>query len=239
VVSDTGLRVEFHESLDDLRDDIVRLGALTVETIGKGTAAVLDRDLHAAQRLIDGDDVIDTLAISIEESCYRLLALQQPMAGDLRFIVCALRFASELERSADLMVNICKASRRIYDVTMSPTVRSLVEDMSIEAASLTRKAIDAFADADEGMAAALDDIDDRLDELQVEFVESIFASHEAERIGLRSAVQLALIGRYYERIGDHAVNMGERVTFMVTGWLPEHAAVARLEMRNRRTTPGV
>jgi len=111
--------------------------------------------------------------------------------------------------------------------------------MSIEAASLTRKAIDAFADADEGMAAALDDIDDRLDELQVEFVESIFASHEAERIGLRSAVQLALIGRYYERIGDHAVNMGERVTFMVTGWLPEHAAVARLEMRNRRTTPGV
>jgi phosphate transport system protein len=236
-MSDTDLRIEFHESLDELRDDIVRLGAMTVETIGKGTAAMLDRDLHAAQRLIDGDDVIDTLAIGIEESCYRLLALQQPMARDLRFIVCALRFASELERSADLMVNICKASRRIYDVTMSPNVRSLIEDMSIEAASLTRKAIDSFAEADDGMASALDDIDDRLDELQVEFVESIFSSHDSDRLGLRSAVQLALVGRYYERIGDHAVNMGERVTFMVTGWLPEHAAVARLEMKNRRGSP--
>src|SRR5438477_143857 len=120
-MSDTDLRIEFHEALDDLRDDIVRLGAMTVETIGKGTAAMLDRDLNAAQRLIDGDDVIDSLAISVEEKCYRILALQQPMARDLRFIVCSLRLSSELERSADLMVNICKASRRLYDVEMSPT----------------------------------------------------------------------------------------------------------------------
>ena len=236
-MSDTDLRIEFHESLDELRDDIVRLGALTVETIGKGTAAMLDRDLHAAQALIDGDDVIDTLAISIEESCYRLLALQQPMARDLRFIVCALRFASELERSADLMVNICKASRRIYDVTMSPNVRSLIEDMSIEAASLTRKAIDSFIEADDGLASALDDIDDRLDELQVQFVESIFSSHDSDRLGLRSAVQLALIGRYYERIGDHAVNIGERVRYMVSGWLPEHTGAARVAARSEHPPP--
>ncbi|MFN8050458.1 MAG: phosphate signaling complex protein PhoU [Acidimicrobiales bacterium] len=236
-MTDADLRIEFHESLDELRDDIVRLGALTVETIGKGTAAMLDRDLQAAQRLIDGDDLIDTLAIGIEESCYRILALQQPMARDLRFIVCSLRLASELERSADLMVNICKASRRIYDVTMSPTVRSLIEDMSIEAASLTRKAIDSFVESDDGMASALDDIDDRLDDLQVEFIEAVFSSHEDARLELRSAVQLALVGRYYERIGDHAVNMGERITFMVTGWLPEHAAVARLELKNRRGSP--
>lgn len=233
-MSDPDLRVEFHESLDELRNDLVRLGAMTVETIGRGTAALLERDLHKAQQLIDGDDVIDTLAITIEETCYRLLALQQPMARDLRFIICSLRLASELERSADLMVNICKASRRIYDVSMTPTVRSLIEDMSIEAASLTRKAIDAFVASDDGLASALDDIDDRLDDLQVEFVESVFTSHESDGITLRSAVQLALIGRYYERIGDHAVNMGERITYMVTGWLPEHAAVARLELRTRQ-----
>lgn len=226
-------RVEFHESLDKLRSDIVRLGALTVETVGRGTAALLDRDLHAAQLLIDGDDVIDMLTISIEEDCYRLLALQQPMARDLRFIICSLRLTSELERSADLMVNICKAARRIYDVNIDPKVRGLIEDMSLEAASLTRKAIDSFAESDEGLASALDDIDDRLDDLQVAFVEAVFSTHEASQLNLRSAVQLALIGRYYERIGDHAVNIGERVTYMVTGWLPEHAAVARVELRNR------
>ncbi len=65
----------------------------------------------------------------------------------------------------------------------------------------------------------------------------VVSSHDSDRLGLRSAVQLALVGRYYERIGDHAVNMGERVTFMVTGWLPEHAAVARLEMKTRRGSP--
>ena len=231
------IRIEFHDALDKVRDDVVRLGAMTVETIGRGTAALLDRDLHAAQTLIDGDDTIDVLAIDVEERCYELLALQQPMAGDLRFIVCSLRVVSELERSADLMVNICKAARRIYDVSMDPKVRGLIEDMSLEAAALTRKAIDSYANKDDGLASALDDIDDRLDELQTAFVETVFTTHDATRINLRSAVQLALIGRYYERIGDHAVNIGERVTYMVTGWLPEHVAVAREALR-RGGPPG-
>lgn len=230
-------RVEFHESLTQLSDDIVRLGALTIETIGRGTAALLDRDLGAAQRLIDDDDIIDALALRAEESCYRLLALQQPMAKDLRFLVCTLWITGELERSADLMVNICKTSRRILDVTIDPVVRGLIEDMSIEAASITRKAIDSYITSDEGLASALDDVDDRLDELQVTFVESVFASHQSGNLGLRPAVQLALVGRYYERIGDHAVNVGERVRYMVTGWLPEHNAIARMEMRNRTGSP--
>ena len=233
-MDDTDLRIEFHESLDELRDDIIRLGAMTVEMIGKGTAAMLEQDLHAAQQIIDADDAIDMLEITIEESCYRMLALQQPMARDLRFIICCLRLANELERSADLMVNVCKASRRMYDVTMSPQVRSYIEDMSIEAASLTRKAIDAFVESDAAKANALDDIDDRLDLLQVEYMNAIINSHDTGAHGLSSAVQLALIGRYYERIGDHAVNMGERVAFMVSGWLPEHAAIARMELKTRR-----
>ena len=233
-MTDSDLRIEFHESLDELRDDIIRLGAMAIEMIGKGTAAMLDHDLAAAQQIIDADDAVDLLAITIEESCYRMLALQQPMARDLRFIICCLRLASEVERSADLMVNVCKASRRMYDVTMSPQVRGYIEDMSIEAASLTRKAIDSFVESDVAKAMALDDIDDRLDMLQIEYINAVISNHEGGRPGLSAAVQLALIGRYYERIGDHAVNMGERVAFMVTGWLPEHAAVARLEMKSRR-----
>jgi phosphate transport system protein len=215
------LRQDFHDQLDRLRDDVVRLGAMTSETIGKGTAVLLDRDLSGAQHLIDGDDVIDALTAEIEETSCNLLALQAPMASELRFLLTTMRVISELERSADLMVNVCKASRRVYDLDFGPRLRGLLEQMGVEAAFLIRAAIDAYVDADVSLALALDDIDDRLDDLQTTYVEAIFEAHRNENLTLQAAVQLALIGRYYERIGDHAVNIGERVVYMVTGGLPE------------------
>jgi phosphate transport system protein len=226
-------RLEFHESLDAIRQDVVRLGAMATEAIGRGTAALLEKDLHAAQSLIDDDDVVDALSLQIEDDCYRLLALQNPIAKDLRFTICSIRLVNELERSADLMVNVCKAARRLYDVEFDPRLRGLTQSMCDEAVRLTKAAIDSYVDEDAALGAALDDMDSRLDDLQVKFVEAIFTSHQAEQTDLRSAVQLALIGRYYERIGDHAVNMGERVCFMVSGWLPEHTGAARLELRQR------
>lgn len=232
-----GHRIEYHSYLDTVRADITRLGAMTTETISRGTAALLDRDLHAAQIIIDNDDELDSLSLQIEDDCFKILALQSPMASELRFIVCSIRLVTELERSADLVVNICKASRRLFDVEIDPKLRGLIEDMGLEAATLTRKAIDAYIDSDEALASALDDIDDRLDDLQVDFVEAIFAKHHVDGLELRAAVQLALIGRYYERIGDHAVNMGERVAFMVSGWMPEHTGAARFEQRGRKTSP--
>lgn len=225
------LRVEFHQEMEDLRADVIRLGAMTSEAIGRGTAALLDRDLHAAQELIDGDDVIDDYCLELEERCCRMLALQSPIAGDLRFLLTTLRIISELERSADLMVNVCKASRRIYDVEFGPQMRGIIEQMGVEAAFLIRTSIDAYVDADTSLAAALDDIDDRLDELQVQYVQAIFQSHSETALPLQGAVQMAMIARYYERIGDHAVNIGERVLYMVTGWLPEKTGSARQRLR--------
>lgn len=225
------LRIEYHQELDDLKSELVRLGAMVAETIGIGTAVLLDRDLAGAQRLIDGDDVIDTLSLEIEEECFRLLALQAPMASDLRLLLTTLRVVSELERSADLMVNVCKASRRVYDLELTPKLRGLIEQMGVEAAFLIRNSIDSYIDADTSLAAALDDIDDRLDDLQISYVEAIFESHQQDSLSLRGAVQLALIGRYFERTGDHAVNIGERVIYMVTGWLPESAAAARSKLK--------
>jgi len=225
-------RVEYHEQLDSLRHQVLRLGEATVETIARGTAAFLEHDLGAAQVLIDGDDVIDVLALDIEEHCYQLLALQAPMGHDLRMIVCSLKLVSELERSADLMVNTCKAARRVYDVSIDPKIRGLISDMSDEAMSITRQSLEAYSNEDAALASALDDIDDRLDELQTHFIEAVFLAHHEERLAVRSAVQLAMIGRYYERIGDHAVNIGERVTYMVTGWLPEHTGAARQQFRS-------
>jgi phosphate transport system protein len=225
------IRKTFHHQLDEIRADVVHLGALVTEFIPRATTAFLKGDLREAQAVIDEDDVLDALTMQIEERCVQMLALQQPMAGDLRAIVTALKLASELERDGDLMVNVCKGARRIYGAPIAPVLHGYIERMSEQALRLTRLAIDAYAEGDEGLAAALDDIDDQLDELHAEYIEAIFECHGGGNLELEAAVQLALFGRYYERIGDHAVNMGERIVYMVTGWLPEHTGMARSRLR--------
>jgi phosphate transport system protein len=228
------LRKQFHEQLEEVRDANVRMGALVTESLPRATEALLAGDLGAAQELIDGDDALDLLALEVEEQCYQLLALQQPMAGDLRAIVTAIRMTSEIERSGDLVVNIMKGSRRIYGTTIDPRLRGLIERMSEQASRLFRLSIDAYVEGDANLAAALDDMDDRLDQLHKDYIQGIFEAHaDGAGLDLQAAVQLALIGRYYERIGDHAVNIGERVRYMVTGWLPEHTGAARVEARSR------
>ncbi len=222
-------RRSFHSQLDDIQRAITQLGAHVTEAIPVGTEALLGNDLQAAQRLIDHDDVLDDLAIQIEERCYNVLALQQPMASDLRLLITAIRLAAELERSGDLMVNVCKGARRIYPSDLPPNIRGLLQKMSEQASTLMRMAMDAYAEGDAGLAAALDDIDDRLDKLHADYIQAVLTWGADGDI--QHAVQLALIGRYYERIGDHAVNIGERVRYMVDGWLPEQAGAARIQAR--------
>ena len=218
------VRRTFHEHIEDVQADIMRLAAMATEAIARVTEVLLAHDLDGAQQLIDDDDVIDRLALEIEEQIYELIVRQGPVAKDLRVLMSSLWMISEIERSADLATNIAKGARRIYGVELHPVARGLITQMSDEAIRLFRLAIDAYADREAGLALALDDIDDRLDLLHSEFIESLF-EHQSDT-GLQPAVQLALIGRYYERIGDHAVNMGERIAYMVTGTLPdptEHA----------------
>lgn len=221
-------RQTFHDELDQLRDDMIRLAGMATEALAAGTAAFLSGDLQAVEDIIAGDDEIDELSLEIEERCFRLLALQNPLAGDLRHVIAAIRMSSEIERSADLVTNTMKAARRLYGTPLDPRIRGLIERQSDQVHRLFRLAIDAYADRNEGLAAALDDMDDDIDELHAEYIRTIFEVYEGGSTPLQVSVQLALVGRYYERIGDHAVNIGERVRYMVTGWLPEHTGAARL-----------
>ena len=230
----TEIRKTFHNELDEVRDDLVRLAGMVTEALAAGTAALLASDLQEAERIIAGDDEIDALTMQIEEHCFRLLALQAPMAADLRQVIVAIRMSSEIERSADLVTNTMKATRRLYGKELDPRLRGLIERMSQQVHRLFRLAIDAYVDRNEGLAAALDDMDDDIDDMHAEYIRTIFEVYEERGSDLQTAVQLALVGRYYERIADHAVNLGERVRYMVSGWLPEHTGAARLAARQAK-----
>ena len=230
-------RIRFRRELDALVQDIVRLGAMVCETVPWGTEVLLGGELEKAQKLIEADGAIDRLSLEIEERSYSIMVLQSPMAGDLRRLITITKLVAELERSADLMVNVCKAARRMYGAPMSPKIRGVVAAMSKEAHRLLTLSIDAFVDENEALASALDDIDDQLDQLNRDMVEAIFDAQGGGAIDLQSAVQLALVARYYERIGDHAVNIGQRVTYMVTGGLPEHGGALGADERDRSGGP--
>jgi phosphate transport system protein len=213
-------RKAFHEELQTLNDDVVRLAAMAGEAIQAGTHALLDADLGAVGRVVADDKVIDDLTHSIESRAYDLMARQQPMAGDLRNLVTILRVIHEIERIGDLMINVAKATRRLYPQTLEPKVRGLLDRMHDQAAAQLRLAIEAFADRDPERAKALADMDDVMDDLQKDLFRAIFSGQSADEAALQRAVQVALVGRYFERMADHAVNVAERVEYMVTGQLP-------------------
>jgi phosphate transport system protein len=213
----TETRKAFHEELAEIGNDVVRLGALASEAIQAGTDAFLDADLAAAERIVADDQALDDLMHSIENRTYMLLARQQPMAVDLRMLVTVLRVIHELERAGDLMVNVAKAARRLYPYELDPKVRGLVHRMREQAVAQLRVAVEAFAERDPARAAALSDMDDAMDDLQKDLFRTIFGWQVDDEAALQRAVQIALVGRYFERIADHAVNTGERVAFMVTG----------------------
>ncbi len=210
-------RKRYHEQLDDIKEGTVRLAAMAIEEIAAGTQALLDADLAAAKRVVASDKDMDVLTHSIEEQAYVILARQSPLASELRTIIAILRVIHEIERCGDLMVNVAKATRRLYPHPLDPKVRGLLERMGAQAGDQLRLAINAFSDADVNEAAALEDMDDVMDDLQKTLFRAIFAAGAPDEAALQRAVQVALVGRYYERVADHAVNVSDKVRFMVTG----------------------
>ena len=228
-------RSEFHQLMDEVRSDLVRMGGLVTEGIASVTVALLANDLAMADQISTQDDEIDLLSVEAEEKCIRMLALQQPVAVDLRTILTDLRMVAEIERSGDLVSNIAKGIGRIQGVELEPRLRGLIDRMCEQAVRLTTLAIDSYADKDAALAGALGELDDRLDELHNDYIDTVFSSRFDRYITTQQAVQLAVIGRFYERIGDHAVNIGERVQYLVTGELPEHKGAQRARIRRERS----
>ena len=212
-------RKQYHEELAELKNDTVRLAAMATEAIAAGTQALLDGDLAGAERVIVSDRHIDDLFHDIEERTCYVLARQSPMASELRMVVAILRVVHEIERCGDLMVNVAKATRRLYPYGLEPKIRGLVERMGAQAGEQMRLAVTAFDDGDVVQAAAVEDMDDIMDDLTKSLFRAIFSVEAPDETALQRIVQVALVGRYYERIADHAVNISHRVRFVVTGML--------------------
>lgn len=226
----TGTRKAFHEEISELEDDVIRMGTMVIEAIQAAAAALLNADLQAVEKVIADDKAIDDLNHSIEDRCYLLLARQQPMAVDLRTIVGVLRVIHELERTGDDMKNVAKASRWLYPHGLDPKMRGLIDRMRDQATVQMRLAMDAFAERDPARAAALEDMDDVMDELQKDLFRTIFAAAAVDEVTIHRAVQVTLIGRFFERTADHAVNIGDRVAYMVTGRFPDAARAGALPL---------
>ncbi len=210
------MRDAYLKELESLDQEIVRMGALVEQSVQMVTTALMEADRELAQRVRDGDQQVDEMLLDIERRSLLLLAQQAPVAGDLRLIVAILRMVGDLERAGDLAYNIAKLVQLddFRELGLKP-VRGLVLDMGRTAASLLGNAIDAWATKDDCLAGDLALQDNKLDDLHAQLIERLIDLDGEENIG--PALRLAMVGRYLERIGDHAVNLGERVCYFVTG----------------------
>jgi len=203
-------RVGFHRDMDEIDQKVVQLFALVAEGVAKATDAFLSGDREAAESLVDSDAVIDSLYCDIEELVQRQFALQSPMARDMRFLLSVLRIVPELERSGDLAEHIAARAVRGLSSALTPRIRGLVEQMGRIGTQMWREAADGYVDRDDGVAARLNERDDELDELH----SSLTAELVTGQLSVPVALEMALVARFYERLGDHAVNIGERIRYI-------------------------
>lgn len=207
------LRKVFHRDLDEIDAKVRQLFALVSESLAAATDAFLAGDREAARKLVDQDALIDSLYNDIEEHVQRQFALQGPMARDLRFLISVVRIVPELERSADLAEHIAQRAARGLSAELTPRMRGLVEQMGRVGVEMWQRAADSYADRDPHVAAILNEEDDELDDLH----SSLTAEIVAGQLGIPVALEMALIARFYERLGDHAVNVAERVRYLAQG----------------------
>jgi phosphate transport system protein len=223
------VRKSFDEHIAEIQSNVIRLAAVAGEMVEMSTEALLDAELSLVEQVIEHNRRLDQLQHEIELQTYEVFATQQPMAVDLRTLLTVLRTLHEFELTGDLTVSVAKAARRIYPDAIPPKIRGLLERMGSQAGVQLRTAVDAFADKDQALALALPDMDDVMDDLQKDLFRAIFSSCTPDEAGLQQAVQIALVGRFYERIADHAVQVGRWVNFMVTGELPGYDALKSVD----------
>src|SRR5579859_7784704 len=203
-------RQEFQRQLDGIEGKVIELFAMVAEDLPTATQALLRGNNEAAQVLAERDRVIDALYTETDELVSREILLQAPVASDLRFLLSVLRIVPEIERSHDLVVEIARQANHLLSEDLSPRSRGLVGRMGEVASDMWRQAADAWYKRDRAAAFALTERDVEMDELHA----SLIAELASGRMTLPVTMEMTVIARLYERLGDHAVNIARRVVYL-------------------------
>ncbi len=216
----TVLRHTFEEQLTELQQDILRMSSVVEDMIRLSMHSLAHRDVDEARRAQEMDDIVDELNLKIENNCLHLLALQQPMARDLRVIAAALKIITDVERMGDYTVDIAKMSIRLVNAPASPSYAKL-QRMSEVVIRMLRETLQAFVSHDldliQSMIAGDDEVDRLNREVHAEVLEQIQQNPSSAEVG----IGVVLMSRFLERIADHCTNVGERVYYMQTGEIRE------------------
>ena len=210
------IKIVFEEKINYLGEKLQLMGSLVEETVALSVKALKEQDLHQAQLIIDGDDRIDDLEREIEEKCLEVIATQQPMARDLRRVATLFKMTSDLERMGDYAVSIARITKRIGD---QPLIKPLVDipRMAKLSQKMVKQALDAYIREDVVLAESVGKDDDEVDMLYSQIFRELLVIMMENPKTISQATQLLFVGRWLERIADHATNIAEEVIFLVTG----------------------
>lgn len=213
------IRYHFADDLDAVRTGLVQMGSLVVENTKRAGEAVIENRLDLVDAVRHADEEINDLHKALETRTFEILALQQPVATDLRFLVATTRMLYEIERSGDLAVNIVNSFARLDGFSESPKLKGTLSRLVAESSSVFAQGIDAIAEMNPVIGLDIERADDVVDDLTSDFFTVVH--DESDAMGIDNAVQFNRIGRFLERIADHGVNIAQHVTYIVTAKFPE------------------
>jgi phosphate transport system protein len=216
------MSVHLQKAIDGLKTRILELSAVVEESVAKALRAIETRDRALAEEVIEGDSRIDLSEVEVEEECLKILALHQPVATDLRFIVAVLKINNDLERIGDVAANIASRARKLSAIQTPPVVRIDFKGSEQKAQQMLRKSLEALVNLDEDLAKWVCSADDEIDEANRSVHKQVLQAikehpEEAERL-----ILLLSVSRNLERLGDHATNIAEDVIYMVRGEIVRH-----------------
>ena len=219
------LQRHFEEQLDILSEKILVMGGLVEEAIGRSVAALVERDSDIARKVIADDARVDRLELEIDQLCTSILGLQAPMARDLRFVTTAMKITTDLERIADLAVNV---SERALELNEEPQLKPFIDIpvMARHAQEMVRGALDAFVQRDAASARAVIELDDRLDERMEQIFRELLSYMIEDQRTISRALRLVFVAKSFERVGDQATNICEQVVYMTEGRVIKHPYLA-------------
>jgi len=216
------MRDIFHEELDAINAGLIQMSGQVREALSSATRALLTSDLALAEKVIAADAAIDQIYHDLDSRTINLIARQQPVASDLRNLVSTLRISADLERMGDLAHHVAKLARMRYPNCAVPEeLKSLITAMDKEGAAISEKMTTVIQYGDTARALEVDKDDDEMDQLHRQLIAALLSDSWSH--GIETAIDMTLLGRYYERFSDHAVSIAHRIYYVVTGeYATEH-----------------